>query len=100
MNLSLSSVYVNAEMGLEALKRMILMLKIKNALAHRKSLKTENVEAEAERHQPDIAPSDYHLFRSMTHGLAELHFHSYEDAKILMKMANTFRGMIFTHFQK
>ena len=30
---------------------------------------------------PDIASSDYHLFRSMTHGLAEQHFHSYEDAK-------------------
>lgn len=30
---------------------------------------------------PDIAPSDYHLFRSMAHGLAEQHFHSYEDAK-------------------
>lgn len=30
---------------------------------------------------PDIAPSDYHLFRSMTHGLSEQHFHSYEDAK-------------------
>jgi len=23
---------------------------------------------------PDIAPSDYHLFRSMTHGLSEQHF--------------------------
>ena len=32
-------------------------------------------------YSPDIAPSDYHLFRSMTHGLAEQHFHSYEDAK-------------------
>lgn len=29
----------------------------------------------------DIASSDYHLFRSMTKGLAEQHFHSYEDAK-------------------
>jgi len=28
----------------------------------------------------DIAPSDYHLFRSMAHGL-EQHFHSYEDTK-------------------
>ena len=33
------------------------------------------------RSAPDIAPSDYHLFRSMTHGLAEQHFHSYEVAK-------------------
>jgi len=30
---------------------------------------------------PDIAPSDYHLFRLMAHGKAEQHFHSYEDAK-------------------
>jgi len=29
---------------------------------------------------PDIAPSDYHLFRS-THGLSEQHFTSYEDTK-------------------
>jgi len=29
----------------------------------------------------DIAPSDYLLFRSIVHGLAEQHFHSYEDAK-------------------
>ena len=30
---------------------------------------------------PDIAPSDYHLFRSMSHGLAEQHFTSYEKVK-------------------
>jgi len=30
---------------------------------------------------PDIAPSDYYLFRLMAYGLAEQHFHSYEDAK-------------------
>ncbi|UYV77499.1 hypothetical protein LAZ67_15001302 [Cordylochernes scorpioides] len=30
---------------------------------------------------PAIAPSDYHMFRSMTHGLAEQHFTSYEEAK-------------------
>lgn len=32
-------------------------------------------------YSPDIAPSDYHLFRSMAHGLAEHRFHSYEDTK-------------------
>ncbi|UYV65661.1 SETMAR [Cordylochernes scorpioides] len=32
-------------------------------------------------YSPDIAPSDYHMFRSMTHGLAEQHFTSYEEAK-------------------
>ena len=28
-------------------------------------------------YSPDIAPSDLHLFRSMTHGLSEQHFTSY-----------------------
>ena len=32
-------------------------------------------------YSPDIAPSDYHLFQLIAHGLAEQHFHSYEDAK-------------------
>ena len=32
-------------------------------------------------YSPDLAPSDYHLFRSMTHGLTEQHFRSYEDPK-------------------
>lgn len=32
-------------------------------------------------YSPDIAPSDFHLFRSMAHGLADQRFHSYEEAK-------------------
>jgi len=32
-------------------------------------------------YSPDIAPSDYHLFRSMAHGLSEQHFTSYEDTQ-------------------
>jgi len=32
-------------------------------------------------YSPDIAPSDYHLFRSMTHGLSEQHFILYKDTK-------------------
>ncbi|KAG5318989.1 MOS1T transposase, partial [Pseudoatta argentina] len=32
-------------------------------------------------YSPDIAPSDYYLFRSMTHGLSEQRFHSYKDTK-------------------
>lgn len=32
-------------------------------------------------YSPDIAPSDYHLFRSMSHGLAEQRFTSYDDTK-------------------
>ena len=31
-------------------------------------------------YSPDVAPSDYHLF-SMTHGLADQHFRSYEEVK-------------------
>ena len=29
----------------------------------------------------DVAPSDYHLFRSMAHGLADQHFRSYEEVR-------------------
>lgn len=32
-------------------------------------------------YSPDLAPSDYHLFRSMQHGLSEQHFTSYEEVK-------------------
>ncbi|KAM0729388.1 Mariner Mos1 transposase [Formica fusca] len=32
-------------------------------------------------YSPDIAPSDFHMFRSMAHGLSEQHFTSYEDTK-------------------
>ncbi|GBP49604.1 Mariner Mos1 transposase [Eumeta japonica] len=32
-------------------------------------------------HKQDIAPSDYHLFRSMAHALSEQRFTSYEDNK-------------------
>ncbi|GBP94327.1 Mariner Mos1 transposase [Eumeta japonica] len=32
-------------------------------------------------YSPDIAPSDYHLLRSMAHALSEQQFTSYEDTK-------------------
>ena len=32
-------------------------------------------------YSPDVAPSDYHLFRSMEHGLAHQHFRFYEEIK-------------------
>ncbi|KAG5314418.1 MOS1T transposase, partial [Pseudoatta argentina] len=32
-------------------------------------------------YSPDIAPSDFPLFRSMAHGLADRRFHSYEEAQ-------------------
>ncbi|GFT00900.1 mariner Mos1 transposase [Trichonephila clavipes] len=30
-------------------------------------------------YSPDLAPSDYHSFRSMAHGLTDQHFRSYEE---------------------
>ena len=32
-------------------------------------------------YSPDIASSDFHLFRSMAHGLANQRSHSYKEAK-------------------
>ncbi|GFY29008.1 mariner Mos1 transposase [Trichonephila clavipes] len=32
-------------------------------------------------YSPDLPPSDYHLFRSLAHGLADQHFRSYEEVK-------------------
>ncbi|GFV72210.1 mariner Mos1 transposase [Trichonephila clavipes] len=32
-------------------------------------------------YSPDTAPSDYHLFLSMPHGLVDQHFRSYEEVK-------------------
>ncbi|KAG5325792.1 MOS1T transposase, partial [Pseudoatta argentina] len=32
-------------------------------------------------YSPNIAPSDFHLFRSMAHGLTDRRFHSYEEAQ-------------------
>jgi len=51
-------------------------------------------------YSPDIAPFDYHLFRSMAHDLAEQHFHFYEDAKkwfdswVTLKDVSFFRSRI------
>ncbi|EGI70754.1 Mariner Mos1 transposase, partial [Acromyrmex echinatior] len=49
---------------------------------------------------PDVAPSDYHLFRSMAHDLlADQHFQSYEEVKnwidswIASKDDQFFRGI-------
>ncbi|GFY05251.1 mariner Mos1 transposase [Trichonephila clavipes] len=35
-------------------------------------------------YSPDLAPSDYHLFRSMAHGLADQHFRSYEKIDVMV----------------
>ena len=51
-------------------------------------------------YSPDIAPSDYHLFRTMAHGITEQRFTSYEDTKkwvhgwIAAKDASFFRDDI------
>ena len=47
----------------------------------------ETLKWEVLSHRPyfqDVAPSDYHLFRSITHGLAHQHFRSYEEVKKLL----------------
>ena len=58
-----------------------------NARPHvAKQLKTylETLQWEVLSHQPyspDIAPFNFHLFRSKSHGLADQRFHSYEEVK-------------------
>ena len=32
-------------------------------------------------YSPELAPSDYYLFRSMQHELTKQHFHSYEEVE-------------------
>ena len=64
-----------------------VILQHDNARPHvTKSVKTylETLKWEVLPHppySPDIAPSDYYLFRSMAHGLADQQFRSYEDIK-------------------
>jgi len=64
-----------------------VILQHDNARSHvAKSVKTylETLKWEVLPHplnSPDIAPSDYHSFRSMTHGLANQHLRSYEEIK-------------------
>jgi len=58
-----------------------VILQHDNARPHvAKVVKTylETLKWEVLPHPPDVAPSDYHLFRSMAHGLANQHFRSYE----------------------
>jgi len=56
-------------------------------------------------YSPDLAPSDYHLFLSMGHALAEGHFDSYEDVRkwldewLPRKMRNFF-GVVYTNCPK
>ena len=64
-----------------------MILQCDNARPHvTKVVKTylETLKWEVLSHPPysqDVAPSDYHLFRSMAHGLADQHFWSYVEVK-------------------
>jgi len=58
---------------------------------------------------PDLALSDYHLFTSMGHALAERHFDSYEDVRKLIVLDclmwfaskdEEFFGMVYTNCPK
>ena len=51
-------------------------------------------------YSPDIAPSDYYLFWSMAHGLADQQFRSYEDIEKCLdswiaSIMNTFTVTVF-----
>ena len=55
-----------------------------NAPAHTAKLLKETIEAfdwEILSHAAYLAPSDYHLFASMGHALAQQRFTSYEDVQ-------------------
>ena len=63
-----------------------VILQHDNARSHVAKVKTylETLKWEVLPHppySPDVAPSDYHLFRSMAHDLADQHFRSYEEVK-------------------
>ena len=47
-------------------------------------------------YSPDLAPSDYHLFSSMGHALADQRFGSYEDVKNGSTNGSQQKGKIFT----
>ena len=46
-------------------------------------------------YSPDIAQSDYHLFRPMAYGLVEQSFHSYEDIKQWVNSELASKDMLF-----
>ncbi|KAG5308551.1 MOS1T transposase, partial [Pseudoatta argentina] len=61
--------------------RLSRALKEKRPLYAQRHDKVILLHDNARPHSPDIAPSDFHLFRSMAHGLADRRFHSYEEAQ-------------------
>jgi len=70
-----------------ASNRRKVMLLHDNARPHvAKSVKETLMQFEWEvlphpAYSPDLAPSDYYLFRSMQHGLVDTHFRNYEDVR-------------------
>ena len=46
-------------------------------------------------YSPDIVPSDFHLFRSMAHGLADQRCHSYKETKMDRFLDSLKRHVIF-----
>ena len=61
-----------------------------NAPSHTAKLVKETIEAFGKlshaAYSPDLAPSDYHLFASMGHALAQQSFTSYEDVRKYLEM--------------
>ncbi|KAG5324822.1 MOS1T transposase, partial [Pseudoatta argentina] len=51
-------------------------------------------------YSPDTAPSDFHLFRSMAHGLADRRFHSYEEAQKWIDSWIASKDMSFFRWEK
>ena len=56
-------------------------------------------------YSPDLAPSDYHLFTSMSHALSKQRFGSYEDVKngsmnSSQKNGKIVTGVVFTNYPK
>ena len=65
-----------------------------------KSVKTylETLKREVLPHppySPDIAPSDYYLFRSMAHGLADQQFRSYEENRKMTWFVDSLKRWTF-----
>ncbi|GFU73311.1 mariner Mos1 transposase [Trichonephila clavipes] len=75
----------------------IAILHHDNARSHvAKVVKTylETLKWEVQPHplySPDLAPSDYFLFRSMARSLADHHFRSYEEGKKLDRFVDHFK---------
>ena len=70
----------NGRYGLEDIHGRVILLH-DNASSHTKKPSKRSNEGVLPHppYSPDLAPSDYHLFGSMAHGLADQHFANYEE---------------------